>query len=122
MKLSELTTERALDALCELTPYLNNIITDENFWKEVQSKLPKGENNRQNVLLFGAKKINKLIPMLLKEHRKDIYGILAIINEQDVEKVAKQNVLQTAKQIRDLFKDEELLDFFKSCVPQEKAE
>lgn len=122
MKLSELTTERALDVLCELTPYLNNIITDEDFWKEVQSKLPKDKNSRQNILLFGAKKINKLIPMLLKEHRKDIYGILAIINEQDVEKVAKQNVLQTAKQIRDLFKDEELLDFFKSCVPQEKAE
>ncbi len=122
MKLSELTTERALDALCELTPFINNIIVDEDFWKEVQSTLPKDKNSRQNILLFGAKKINKLIPMLLKEHRKDIYGILAIINEQDVEKVAKQNVLQTAKQIRDLFKDEELLDFFKSCVPQEKAE
>ena len=29
MKLSELSTDRALDVLCELTPYISNIASDE---------------------------------------------------------------------------------------------
>jgi hypothetical protein len=123
MKLSKLSTDEALDALCELTPYINNIVTDDVLLDELKAKVKAtGNETKAEIMAMGAEKINKLVPIVLKGHKKDVYGILAVLNDTDVDAIGKQNVIKTMSQIRDLIKDKEFLDFFKSCAEQEQSE
>ena len=39
MKLSTVSTDEALNILCELTPYIANISSDEELLKELKKKL-----------------------------------------------------------------------------------
>jgi hypothetical protein len=123
MKLSNLSTDEALDVLCELTPYINNIVTDDVLLDELKAKVKAtGNETKAEIMAMGAEKINKLVPIVLKGHKKDVYGILAVLNDTDVDAIGKQNVIKTISQIRDLIKDKEFLDFFKSCAEQEQSE
>lgn len=123
MKISEFSTDKALDMLCELTPYIDNILVDEKLLKTLKEKvkLPK-DATRTDLLKVGADKVNKIVPILLKEKRADVLGILAVLNETTAEEIGKQNVLVTAKQIRDAVKDKDLIDFFRSCVGAKGSE
>lgn len=118
MRLSELTTDQGLDVLCEISPYVNNIACDEGFFSAIGKGIKTDGMTKAGLMLAGAERLNKLIPILLQTHRKDIYGILGAINGVSKEEIAAQNVLKTAMQIRDALKDEELLGFFKSCAEQ----
>lgn len=123
MKLSELSTDRSLDVLCELTPYLTSIASDEELLAEIKRKVKLPEDaTRTDLISVGVDKLNKIVPILLKQKRGDIYGILSVINETTVDEIGKQNVIKTMAQIRDLIKDKEFIDFFKSCVDSEGSE
>ena len=122
MKLSELTTERAADVLCELTPYIANIIGDKSLLDELANKFDGKGKSVAELYTFAAHKYATLVPILLKEHREDVFGILAVLNEMEPEKVAKQNILSTMMQVRSALKDKELLFFFKSFWQEEKTE
>jgi hypothetical protein len=123
MKLSKLSTDEALDILCELTPYINNIVTDDVLLDELKAKVKAtGNETKAEIMAMGAEKINKIVPVVLKEHKADIFGILASLNGTDIDAIGKQNIIKTMSQIRDLIKDKEFLDFFKSCAEQEQSE
>lgn len=121
MRISELSTDRALDVFCELVPYIDSILVDEELIGEIKRKvkLPEG-SSRADFLNIGVEKVNKIVPILLKKKRGDIYGILSILNDKPVEEIGKQNFLVTASQVRDVLKDRDLIDFFKSCVDAKK--
>lgn len=114
MKLSELTTERAADVLCELTPYIANITGDKFLLDELSNKFDSKGKSVAELYTFAANKYAALVPILLKEHRNDVFSVLAVLNECSADEIAKQKVMETMKQVRDLFQDKELLDFFKS--------
>ena len=114
MKLSELTTERAADVLCELTPYIANITGDKSLLDELANKFDSKGKSVAELYTFAAHKYATLAPILLKAHRSDVFGVLAVLNECSADEIAKQKVLETMKQVRDLFQYKELLDFFKS--------
>lgn len=115
MRISELTTEQGLDVLCEITPYVGAIITDEALVAELKNKVAVGDNATvAEVYAAGLDKITKLMPIILKTHRSDVYGIVAAINGKDVADIAKQSMLKTASEIRDIIKDKEFRDFFAS--------
>ena len=120
MKLSEFSTDKAMDVLCEITPYIENIITDTELIAELKKaiNLDNAETMAAKMALAVAK-ITKIIPILLKNRKEDFYSILSALNEKSVEEIAKQNIIVTAMQIRDIAKDKELLDFFKSCTGME---
>lgn len=123
MRLSELSTDRATDVLCELTPYIANIVSDEELLEELKKAVDRKDIvNKAQWLAVGAEKITKIIPILLKKRKEDVFGILAVMNEKTVEQIAKQNILVTLKQARTAFKDKELIDFFKSCMDTEEGE
>lgn len=123
MKLSELNTDEALDVLCELTPYINNIVTDDALLDELKAKVKAtGKETKAEIMSIGTEKINKLVPMLLKGHKADVYGILSAVNGIDAETIGKQNIIKTMSQIRECIKDKELIAFFKSCVDAEQNE
>ena len=123
MKISELSTERATDVLCEITPYIINITADPELLQELKAAVDfSGAATMAEKLALTANKMSKLIPILLKKKRTEIYGILGALNDVSPEDIAKQKLLKTMGQIRDISKDKELLDFFKSCTSTEGSE
>lgn len=123
MKLSELSTEKATDVLCEIAPYAMNIMTDEELVDELKAAVDfKGANTMAQKIALTVGKISKILPILLKKRRADLFGILGALNEKSIEEIAKQNIIKTMSQIKDISKDKELLDFFKSCTGTEESE
>ena len=113
MKISELTTEQGLDVICEIVPFVASIIEDESLAAELQRKLKiTGEASKAEVYAAGIEKMTKLIPILLKSHRDDVYGIVAAINGKTAEEVAAQSALKTAAEIKDIVTDMAFKDFF----------
>ena len=120
MKISEFSTDKALDVICEITPFVDEIATDEELISTLKEKikLPEGAT-RADMLRIGAEKVNKIVPILLKKKRAAVYGILAAVNETTADQIGKQSMITTAKQIKEAVGDKELIDFFKSCVGAE---
>lgn len=120
MKLSDLDTSRAADVLCEAGAYALNILTDEELAKELKSKIDSsGELSRLELYTFGVQKISALLPIILKKHRDDVFGILAAVNGCAAKDIAHQNIMVTMQQVKELASDKDMIDFFKSCAPVE---
>lgn len=123
MKLSELSTDRALDVLCELTPYISNIASDEKMVSAVGKVVDTGGDiNLYGKALRLVERAGEIVPALLKDHRADVYGILSVMNERPVEEIAAQKLVDTIRQVRELFQDKEFLAFFKSSARLEQTE
>ena len=123
MKLSQMTTDRAADVLCELTPYIANIAADEELLAELRKAIdPKEVATKAELLAKGVEKATKIVPIILKKRKADLFGILAALNEKTAEEIGKQNILATMAQVREIVKDKDLMDFFKSCVGSEGSE
>lgn len=137
MKLSELNTDRALDVLCELTPYASSIMEDEQILSALDGFMNRNTDEKKKtnesgtdendasmvgkgIKMFGG--LVKNIPLLLKTHRCDVYGILSVMNERPVAEIAAQPIRNTIQQTRELFRDPELLSFFKSSAQQGQTE
>lgn len=122
MKISELTTDQALDVLCVITPAVEDIISDEDLLAEVIKKIVRTEETtKTEILRFAFEKIAKIIPILLKKKRESVFNIVAALNGSDEETVKKQNVIKTMAQIREAFNDKDLMDFVRSCLKTEKS-
>ena len=123
MKISELSTENALDILCEITPHINAICSDEDLTAELKSKVKAEDvHSKAAMVALGVEKLNKIIPIVFKKRRDDVIAILAALNGQSVEAIKQQNALKTAMQIREIAKDKALIDFFYSCTDSEGRE
>lgn len=122
MKLSELSTDRALDALCELTPYVSNIASDGEMVAAVGKVVDTGgDMNMFGKGLLLVERMGEIIPALLRTHRHDVYGILSVLNERPAKDIAAQPVMDTIRQIREVFQDEDLLAFFRSSARRERS-
>lgn len=113
---SELSTDEALEVFLQIAQPITNLIDDEAIVKEMQKTMPKGETTRIAMQRFGLAKIVKLLNIALKQHREDVYAILAPFNGLTVEETGKQNFLITCKQVADLLNDKNFVDFFKSYL------
>ncbi len=123
MKLSELSTDRALDVLCELTPYVSNIASDDAVVRAVGKIVDTGDNiNLYGKSLRLVERLGEIVPALLKDHRSDVYGILSVMNERPAAEIAAQKLVDTIRQVREVFQDEDLLAFFKSSARQAQSE
>ena len=123
MKLSQLSTDRAMDLLCEIATPVTNIMTDEELIKELKSAVDfeKANTMAEKIALITGK-FTKILPLILKKKKADLFSILASLNEKTIEEIGSQNVIKTMSQIKDIAKDKELLDFFKSCTGTEESE
>lgn len=124
MKISDLSTDRALDVLCEILPNVNSICIDEELVEAVKKKVSKkfSELSRAEILLIGAEKLTEIGLIALKKHRHDVLSILAAINGVEPEQVERQNIIKTMAMLRELAKDEELIAFFRSCAERDGSE
>ena len=122
MKFSDLSTDRALDALVICTGSITNILKDEKLLDSIKTKLKREDiKSAAELINLGAEKINTIVPLLLGAHRKDICSIIAAVNGQTVEDVLSQNVMKTVNEARELLEDEEFISFFGSVAGMGKS-
>lgn len=114
MKLSKLTTDETLDVLCEITPCVERIVKDESIINTIGTAVDTKGMTKTGVLMAGLDRIGALVPVLLKDHREDIYHILGAVNRVDPAQIAAQKLTVTLAQIDEVLHDEDLLIFFKS--------
>lgn len=119
MRLSELSTDKCMDVLCEITPYVANIATDKEISETISKAVDTKGMTKVGLFIAGTERITMLIPALLKNHRNDVYSILSVINETSVEDIGRQNIMKTMLQIREVCKDKELAAFFRSWAQRE---
>lgn len=121
MKLSELSTDRAADVLCEITPFLANLAGDTALQDTLRDKLKLQDGQKPSMAelyTFGAQKLAVIVPIVLKDHRADVFGMLAALNGTTAAQIAAQGVMDTMGQLREVMQDEQLRDFFKSLQQQ----
>lgn len=121
-KISELTANEAIDVLCEVSVYLANIVTDEQLTSELKTKLNDGETKtKAQQFVFGMEKLTNLVPIILKKHKVDVFGVLVALSTRPVttDEVAHVNVMVVMQNIRKIVQDKDFVDFFKSCVSEE---
>lgn len=121
-KLSDLSTDECLNVLCEITPHVSNIVSDEEIMGAIGKAAEKKNMTAIGVMMTGVGRIVRAAPLLLKNHRNDVYEILSIVGEMTVEEIAAQNTMVTLAQIRAVCKDKVLLDFFKSWARGDETE
>ena len=119
MKLSEMSTERFAECLCELASPLSAIAQDENVVNAID-KITHLDTKKPLIVVFGQM-ITAVIPTLIKEHRDDVFAVLAALTGKTPKQLAAQNGLQTIKEARECI-DREFIDFFTSAASQRRTE
>ena len=117
IKINELSTDKTLDLVCDLTPYVSEIMEDKEVIKLISEKVKLGENAseekvKNTVITATFKKITRLVPALLKRHREAVYNILALLNEKSVDEIRNQKAIVTINEIKEMLTDKDLIDFF----------
>ena len=117
IKINELSTDKTLDLVCDLTPYVSEIIEDKELIKTFSEKVKLDKNAseekvKNTVITSMVKKGKVLIPLVLKKHREAVYNILALVNEKSVEEIKKQPAMITINEITSILNDKDLIDFF----------
>lgn len=120
MKISEMTNDEALDALLMITPCVDNILGDEELLENLRQITALKGKTMGEIYAIGAKRITSLLPILLKNHRADVYGIIGAVNGMAVSQVAKCKLVDTVEMVKEIVDDEVLADFFKSRTGAEK--
>lgn len=97
MKLSQFKNEEAIDVLAELMEPFATIVTDETFRGLFQNKTP-------NI---------KVVQYLLKEHKKEVIDVIAILHRTTPDKL-EFNIATLTKDLVELLNDEEIMAVFRS--------
>ena len=121
MKLCEISTEKTLDVLCELTPHVCAIVKDDVIVKAITSKVTFGkevskEEIKEGVLNDWIGKFETLIPLLLKKYRENVFNIISILNEKTLEEVRTQSVITTIKEVKEIILDSDFLNFLQEFM------
>ena len=109
MKPTEISTEQGFDALIAIAPEIEPILLDPTLTGLFTEKVDKGK-----AIEAGIKRITRIIPLLMKDYRQNMFRIIGALNGKMEQEVASQRMTETIKQIVDIFRDKELLDFFRS--------
>lgn len=117
MKLSQFTADEGCDVLVALMPYITSIASDDELLDAIKKKVDLPEDaTRSDMIQVGVDKVNTIAMYLLKKKRQDIFGIIAVLNRKTVEEIAEQNFIKTMRDVLEIAKDKDLVDFFKSCT------
>lgn len=119
---SELGTDESLDVMVEIAAPAASIVNDTALIEELRKALPAGTHTQADVYRFAVSKIAVLVPIVLKQHRADLYAILSPFNGKTADEIGKQKFMQTCAEVKMLVCDKELVDFFKSLRGAEQSE
>lgn len=115
-KFSNMSTDEAFDTICEITPYASSIMSDQDIMDGIGKGADRKNLTAVGMVMLAIKRVASVVPALLKNHRADIYGIVAVMHEEDKtpEDIAKQGIMVSLAQFQEVMQDKILIDFFKS--------
>ena len=108
MKISEMNNDQAADAMIKIAPAISNLMKDEDAENMIKSMI-KAEGETSYQILGGL--LPKLVAFCMKDHKRDVYAIVAALTMKPVAEVGKMNFMQTVKELKESV-DEEFLGFF----------
>lgn len=117
MKLSEMTNKEAFRAIAKIMPIAKEILKDEKLLKiyfrrmELKSGLDMTELKIEKAQ-HRIDKIGDLVPYILEAHEKNVYKLLAILNNKTPKEVEKQGFVETFAQLTEALNDESLVKLF----------
>lgn len=113
-KLESLPAGEGLDRLIAMTPYLGAILTDDNVTGALtQGEQPQGENaTRATIKALGLRRMNALVPVLLRDHRDDIFGLLSAYSGETPAALRGETYGELAARIKSMLNDEGMTAFF----------
>lgn len=107
MKLSQMPTEKAMEAMANLIPAISRVAENP----KVIALLSAAD--KETAEQAGLKFFFSLANVLLRECRADALEMVAVLCDKTPEDVAKQSIIATVKDIASCY-DKELIDFFRS--------
>lgn len=101
-----MTTEKTLDQMLDLLPYISNLLSDPAM-RELGKKMRRGQNGEPAELdSLGA--MNQVFPLMLTTHRDDLYGILGV----QMGKTPDELKMLPFEEIREALKSDSMRAFF----------
>lgn len=117
MKISEMSTTQASAVLVKIMQPMQNILSDEKVMPGIQAVM--GQETAEKAIALALRTI---VPDLLKSHTGDFCAIIGAINSKTQKAIEQQGIVATMAQVKEIFSDKELLDFFKSSALQAETE
>ena len=108
MKLNEMTTDQAADALVRLAEPAAEIVNDDKVFDLIKGAGKIAESGWKTQLTFILREV---APVLLKDHRNALYEVLSIMTGKTVKEISEQLITVTMDDIRGSV-DSELIRFF----------
>lgn len=108
MKISDMTNNQATEALIRLAEPISNICNDEEA-VAVLDELAK--MRKEPYLKVIGYSIPRFVTLLLKNHRRDVYEIVAALQQIPSSKVGTMNFKETVEAVQNSY-DEILANFF----------
>lgn len=121
MKLSDLTTGQAADALLRITPSVAAIAKDRNVVNAIGEVVNVDNLNKRGVQMVVIDRYASFVTVLLQNHRADVFNILAALNLSTPEAIENQPITETFRQIGEIRNDEELVNFLASFIPPKQT-
>lgn len=107
MKLSEIKGENTLDIIADILEPISNLISDPEAKKALK-------NDKKEPII-------KILPQIIKTHKKDIYKIFAILDGVSIEEYAKNaNMVKVMQDFTDVVMDEAMQSLFISAKPKKE--
>lgn len=114
MALKDLSTNEAADILVQLAPLMDNIVSDEKIMERIGKAVDTSEMTTAGRYSASIHKVLSCVPLLLVDHREDVFGIVAAVKRKDISEIAGQPITQTMADIKQIVEDEDLRSFFSS--------
>lgn len=136
-KLSQMNFEEGAMAVGTISMAFANILDNEKVENIINETFDWGsfvktnENGKteadyqkiiNSITKGGAKIITRLIGVLLKENFNDVAEIVSIFTEKSIEEVKKMNTFEVIKNMKEIFKDEDLIKLFTSVQKEKQSE
>ena len=119
MKISEMNNDQACDAIVRLTNPVSNITDDPKLEPLLQELAENGGKADVSALKIFSSMLPKVVPLLLKDHKNDLYEIISILSDKQRSEIGKMKLGETIAVLKESI-DEDLISFFKSSSPVTK--
>lgn len=99
-------TDIAIDKLCNIAPVISSL-SESLAHDEDYKTFMQGEKSNRTILF-------KILPLILKKYRTEVYEILSVWTEKPIEAIKEQPLSVTVNEIKAIWADEDFRGFFSS--------
>lgn len=115
-KISELGTDECCEVLCMIARPVQNIVDDKKLMSAIGTAAGKDAKSgltAVGMVMAASSRIVSALPVLLRDHREDVYAILSAVGGVSADEVKGQNIITTMQEVKEILQDKELLNFFR---------